>query len=107
MTFGTCSTIDKGVQGQAPYQLSSNQGVISFSDIAFHDIFLVSRHLKKILQSVLTSAKRIESSNCIRTEEIAYMLRSIAQETNQPIRVKTHINIMSTNNMPLIPFDLF
>ena len=71
--------------------------MISLSDIAFHDITPVSRHLKKILVSELTSAKRVESSKYIRTEETVYMLSSIAQETNRPIQVKTHIKIMSAN----------
>ena len=83
--------------GQAPFQLSSNQGVITLSDVIVHDITPVNRHLKKILVSELMSAKRLESSKYIRTEETAYMLSSIAQESNRPIRVKTHINIMSTN----------
>ena len=78
-------------------QFRSNQGGITGSDINLHDITPVSRHLKKILVSELTSAKRVESSKYIRTEETAYMLSSIAQETNRPIRVRTHINIMSTN----------
>ena len=42
------------------------------------------------------TVKRLEESRCIRTEEIAYMLRTISKET-APIRVKTHLSTMITN----------
>ncbi|KAG0615761.1 hypothetical protein M758_5G064800 [Ceratodon purpureus] len=65
-------------------------------DIVFHDITPVTSHLRKVLVSELTSAKRLEASKYIRTEELAHMLRSISKETG-PIQVKTFFYRMSTN----------
>lgn len=52
--------------------------------------------MRKILVSELTSAKQLEASKYIRAEEIGYMLRTVCRETG-PIRVRTYLNIMSTN----------
>ncbi|KAG0629923.1 hypothetical protein M758_1G139600 [Ceratodon purpureus] len=70
--------------------------LIAPQDIVFHDITPVTSHLRKIIVSELTSAKRLKASKYIRTEELAYMLRSISKETG-PIQVKTFFYRMSTN----------
>ncbi|KAG0591031.1 hypothetical protein KC19_1G143900 [Ceratodon purpureus] len=70
--------------------------LIAPQDIVFHDITPVTSHLRKIIVSELTSAKRLKASKYIRTEELAHMLRSISKETG-PIQVKTFFYRMSTN----------
>jgi hypothetical protein len=65
----------------------------------------VNRHLRKILVSELTSAKRVEASKYIRTEEAACMLGAIAKEMGQPIEVRTFVNIMSTNILSRVIFN--
>jgi hypothetical protein len=65
----------------------------------------VNRHMRKILVSELTSAKRVEASNYIRTEEAACMLGAIAKEMGRPIDVRTFLNIMSTNILSRMVFN--
>jgi hypothetical protein len=65
----------------------------------------VNRHLRKILVSELTSAKRVEASKYIRTEEAACMLGAIAKEMGRPIEVRTFVNIMSTNILSRMVFN--
>jgi hypothetical protein len=76
-----------------------------FSDLIFHDITPVNRHLRKILVSELTSAKRVEASKYIRMEEAACMLGAVAKEMGRPIEVRTFVNIMSTNILSRMIFN--
>jgi hypothetical protein len=57
------------------------------------------------LVSELTSAKRVEASKYIRTEEAACMLGVIAKEKGRPIEVRTVVNIMSTNILSRMLFN--
>lgn len=60
------------------------------------------RHLRKIL---VMSAKRLKASRYIRTDEIAYMLRKISNETAIPIKVNSHLSIMSNNIVARMAFN--
>jgi hypothetical protein len=55
--------------------------------------------------SELTSAKRVEASKYIRTEEAACMLGAIAKEMGRPIQLGTFVNIMSTNILSRMIFN--
>jgi hypothetical protein len=65
----------------------------------------VNRHLRKILVSELTSTKRVEASKYIRTEEAACMLGAIAKEMGRPIKVRSFVNIMSSNILSRMIFN--
>lgn len=67
--------------------------------MVIHDITAVFRHLRKLLIGELMSAKRLEASRYLRTEEMASMLSRIATEKGGPSELNTHLSIMSTNIM--------
>lgn len=79
--------------------------IIFAKDLAFHDLTPVNRHLRSILVSELTSAKRVEASKYIRTEEAASMLGAIAKEMGRPIEVRTLVDIMFTNILSRMLFN--
>lgn len=67
------------------------------ADIVLHDVTPVMRHIRKIFVSEMTSAKRLDASKYVRTEEVAYMLHAISKSEGTPIRVNTHLHVMSSN----------
>lgn len=67
------------------------------ADIVFNLVTPVFRTLRKMMQSELTSAKRLEASKDIRTEELEFLLQAIARKKQAPIPVKTYFNVMATN----------
>ncbi|KAG0613122.1 hypothetical protein M758_6G078700 [Ceratodon purpureus] len=69
--------------------------VIFPKDITFSDITPASRQLRKIFHSQLTSARRIEESEHIRTDEILQMLRSIPSD--KVVNIKSCLEVMTAN----------
>nr|AHI15952.1 flavonoid 3',5'-hydroxylase [Pohlia nutans] len=77
--------------------------VIFPTDITFSDITPASRQMRKMLHLQLTSGKRIEESEQIRSEEMAHMVRTIAasgrggEEPELTVNVKASLDAMTAN----------
>ncbi|KAG0578488.1 hypothetical protein KC19_4G026700 [Ceratodon purpureus] len=85
-----------------PYLRSAK--LIMPNDISFQPMTPIQRHLKKIVVTELTSAKRLEASKDIRRQEAEYMIRTISQETG-PIKLSTCLNVMTTNILTRLLLD--
>nr|AHI15953.1 flavonoid 3',5'-hydroxylase [Pohlia nutans] len=71
--------------------------IVSTGDIVMAPDSPARLHLKKILHMQLSTAKQLQLSENVRTEEIAHVLRVIPQDGATVVQVRTYVEVVVVN----------